>query len=301
MQVLVVEAHEGELDALELALLDVGLGRRRGRARRPSASRRRSADPLPTPGICRICLRRSVCAIAGWAKGLSAVVAAPRAATLPASLRKRRRLTGRARCAFLQFDAIGTPPVSETFPSDRFRIVFGSCSTAPVSDAKSRATTALFKYEAIRAGVNQSLRGRQPVRMRQIKPEGAIAPVIIATTSANRYGSMTMRRFARRGIWIRRKRTSMPAAAAERINDRRYMKTLLRCFREATTTVVTPRSFHMKPSSSRANSDIRDLSHGGSQTSATWASVTPSTARTLASTSPGMTLRPGSSARSGSS
>src|SRR6478735_301014 len=33
-------------------------------------------------------------------------------------------------------------------------------------------------------------------------------------------------------------------------------------------------SSHMKPSSSRADSDIRDLSHGGSQTSATWASVT---------------------------
>src|SRR4030088_2268690 len=52
---------------------------------------------------------------------------------------------------------------------------------------------------------------------------------------------------------------------------------------------VTPiRSFHMKPSSSRADSDIRDLSHGGSQTSATWASVTPYTAPTLASTSPGI-------------
>ena len=45
VQVLVVEAHEGELDAGELAFLDVGLGRRRGRARRPSASRRRSASP----------------------------------------------------------------------------------------------------------------------------------------------------------------------------------------------------------------------------------------------------------------
>src|SRR5882757_5628868 len=87
-------------------------------------------DPLSTPGIFRICLRRSVCAIAGRARGPIAAVAAPRAATLLASSRKRRRLTGRAQCPFLRVDAIGTPPVSETFPSDRFLVVLGSCSAA---------------------------------------------------------------------------------------------------------------------------------------------------------------------------
>jgi hypothetical protein len=45
----------------------------------------------------------------------------------------------------------------------------------------------------------------------------------------------------------------------------------------------------MNPSSRRAASDIREASQGGSQTSSTSASVTPSTVRSLASTSPGMT------------
>ena len=174
VQVLVVEAHEGELDALELAFLDVGLGRRRGKARRPSANRRRSASPCRRRGSAG-----SACA--------GPPVPSPVGRRDPVRWLQRR---GRRHCPHPRESDAGSPAARaarscdsmplEPLPFQRrfLRIVFASCSFGSCSATESATRNQerqrrCFEYEASHP------RGCQPIASRQ----------------ANGSHAMTMRHF----------------------------------------------------------------------------------------------------------
>ena len=93
VQVLVVEPHEGQLDAGELAFCDVGLGRAEAQLADLLPVGIGRADPCRRPGSCRICARRSSCAEACRVSAPSgAVDAAASAAMLAAPCSTSRRV-----------------------------------------------------------------------------------------------------------------------------------------------------------------------------------------------------------------